>query len=152
MSIPEGLMRLIGKWQGENRLWLEPDQPTQKSKTTASITPVVQGKFLSLRYTWADQGQSQEGLLLLGQGRDQITAAWADSWHMGDEIMLCTGQTSLDEKVSVQGSYAVPSGPDWGWRISIEHRADDRFRLVMDNISPQGEEMLAVIAEYERQI
>ena len=52
--------------------------------------------------------------------------------------------------VSIQGSYAAPPGPDWGWRILIEPRQADSFWMVMYNISPEGREALAVEATYAR--
>jgi hypothetical protein len=112
---------------------------------------VAQGKFFELHYTWADEGKPQDGVLLLGQSQEQLSAAWVDSWHMHDKMMHCTGTAQADGTVSVVGYYAAPPGPDWGWRITLQVQAADQFRLIMHNITPDGEEMLAVEAVFSRE-
>ena len=50
----------------------------------------------------------------------------------------------------MRGNYAAPPDPDWSWRTEIKPRDDAAFELVMYNISPQGEEMIAFQNRYER--
>ena len=114
MAIPSILTNLTGRWQGPNRLWLNPSEPVRESVATAVCQSVAQGKFFELHYTWAESGQPQAGMLLLGQNKEQLSATWVDSWHMQDLMMQCTG-TAANGVVSVKGSYAAPPGPDWGW-------------------------------------
>lgn len=151
MATPISLAELSGRWQGSNRLWLDPNEPARESVATAVCQTVAQGKFFHLHYTWADEGQPQEGVLLLGQSQQELSAAWVDSWHMQDNIMHCTGPTGSDGPVSVIGHYAAPPGPDWGWRITLQPDSANQFRLIMHNITPDGEEMLAVEAIFERE-
>jgi Protein of unknown function (DUF1579) len=68
---------------------------------------------------------------------------------MSDKPMKSEGPAS-SESVDVRGSYAAPPGPDWGWRTVIETAGTDSFRMVMHNVSPDGQEYLAVDAEYHR--
>ena len=151
MTVPAALTSLVGKWQGTNQLWLNPNEPARESASTAAVKLAAQEKFLILEYTWTDNGRPQDGFLLLGQEQQKVTAAWIDSWHMQDVMMLCEGVAEPDSTVWVQGSYAAPPGPDWGWRLSIQPMPNDQFRFVMYNISPDGEEMLAVEVVYSRQ-
>ncbi len=70
--------------------------------------------------------------------------------------MLCEGDIQPDGAARVKGSYAAPPGPDWGWRITIKPPINapgsgESFRMTMHNITPDGEEMLAVEAAYTRQ-
>jgi len=150
MAIPTQLTELTGRWQGPNSLWLTPSEPVRESLATAVCQPVAQGKFFELRYTWADGGQPQEGVLLLGQSQEQLDAAWVDSWHMQDSMMHCSG-SAADGIVSVQGSYAAPPSPDWGWRITLQPDSNEQFRLIMHNITPDGDEMVAVEAVFTRE-
>jgi hypothetical protein len=55
-----------------------------------------------------------------------------------------------DVQIIMRGSYPAPEGPDWGWRIEIEPKAPDAFELCLFNIAPDGQEALAVLADYER--
>ncbi len=143
---------LAGEWVGSNKLWLDPTQPPQESETTATVVLLAQGKFATLRYTWAYQGRPQEGLIYFGPTTEQrpTDAAWADSWHMSDKLMSATGEVRDGGVISVLGSYAAPPGPDWGWRIEIRPAGPDAFRLLMFNIEPQMEEVPAVEAVYAR--
>lgn len=152
MAVHIQLAALVGGWQGTNRVWLTPDDPVMESKTQAVVTLIARGKFLSLQYTWAVDGNLQEGLLLLSQEAQGgvVRAAWVDSWHNGDTMMICKGVAESDGSVWVKGAYAAPPGPDWGWKISLEPKDAGTFRLAMDNIMPQGAAMLAVEAVYTR--
>ncbi len=150
MTIPTQLKDLTGHWQGGKRLWLGPNEPVRESMATAVCRPVAQGKFFELHYTWAEGGQPQDGVLVLGQEGQQLSAAWVDSWHMQDKIMQCTG-IAAEDVVSVKGSYAAPPGPDWGWRITLQPDSAEQFRLIMHNITPDGEEMMAVEAVFSRE-
>ena len=51
--------------------------------------------------------------------------------------------------VSVLGSYEAPPDPDWGWRIEVVPEGKS-LRIIMHNISPDEQEVLAVRATYER--
>lgn len=152
MSEHDLFRSLAGHWTGINRLWLPPAEQPYESHSTASIAPVVAGKFVQLDYTWSFDGTDQVGMLLIGHepSSQVVTAAWLDSWHMGDAMMLCRGEVEANGALVVRGSYAVEGSPDWGWRTVIEPDAA-ALRLVMYNVSPDGEEMLAVEATYTRQ-
>jgi hypothetical protein len=68
---------------------------------------------------------------------------------MKDDIMVCDA-TGGGGVVSLRGSYAAPPGPDWSWRIEIEAEGVSFLLVRMFNITPLGEEALAVLARYER--
>jgi hypothetical protein len=89
---------------------------------------------------------------LIGRADDTngIKVVWVDSWHTGGRFMISEGS---DEggSISVHTTYSAPPGPDWGWRTVIEP-GDGSFKIVMYNIMPEGQEMLAVEALYSRQV
>lgn len=153
MAVPATLAKLVGRWRGNNHLWLDPNEPARESEATAVFQPVAQKKFVSLHYTWADEGEPQDGILLLGQDGQQINATWVDSWHMQDKMMQLTGvvQPKPEGAVFVEGSYAAPPDSDWGWRIMIQPTSETQFALLMHNITPEGEAMLAVEAQFSRE-
>jgi hypothetical protein len=152
MSTSETLKKFMGNWSGANRLWLSPREAVRESETMARVAPAARGQFVTLQYTWVDDGHSQEGLILIGvvEPLKLARAVWVDSWHMGDKFMVCEGKVSDNGVISMTGSYAAPEGPDWGWRIEIDPGRADSFDLVMFNITPEGEEALAVQASYQR--
>lgn len=145
--------RLIGRWQGRKHLWMEAKPtPDTTSESTLLVVPAARGKFLRFEYQWEYDGAAQEGVLLLGNANDRqlATAAWVDSWHMSARAMACQGSIDAQGSVSLLGAYEVPLGPDWGWRIGIAFSGGDDLRIVMHNISPEGNKELAVRADYRR--
>lgn len=65
--------------------------------------------------------------------------------------MACRGSAELEGAIDVLGAYAAPPGPDSGWRIRIISPTSDRLEIRMFNISPDGDEALAVHATYQRE-
>ncbi len=152
MSVPKSLNKLTGKWHGINRLhtvWIE-ENPLRESISDAFISFSAQGKFLKIEYDWIFEEKKQEGLILLGDETDLIKAYWIDSWHMGDKFLVSEGNPDENGTISMKGFYAVPDHPDWGWRTDIESIGENSFKITMFNVTPEGEESLAVEAEYER--
>ncbi|PST83097.1 hypothetical protein C7T94_10810 [Pedobacter yulinensis] len=144
---------LAGHWRGTYRLilnWL-PD-PDFISDSDLSVKSVANGKFLVLDYDWQHEGASQDGLLLIGNVNkaQELTASWVDSWGMSGKIMNCNGTISQDGYISLLGAYEVPDHPDWGWRTEIHCPTADTLKITMYNISPEGEESLAVDSSYTR--
>jgi hypothetical protein len=148
---------LLGEWSGRSTLFL-PDAADERrlvehpSPSTMRAEEVAQGAGVRCAYTWVYEGKPQAGeLLVCGGGKaggNAITAAWIDSWHQRGAVMACVG-TASQSALLVQGSYAAPPDPDWGWRIALE-RDGDAFWLRMTNIAPTGEETPAVEAKYAR--
>lgn len=150
MSALDQLLACAGTWRGRNRLEDPHSDDAQHSPSTAVITPLLSGRFARLDYTWSYRGSPQEGSLLVGYRPDAevVTGHWIDTWHMGREVMACEGPADPQGAIAVSGSYAAPPGPDWGWRIEIVAAAGHALRLTMVNVSPEGEEEVAVEAEY----
>ncbi len=150
MSALDTLSAAAGRWKGTNRLHDPDTGGPDDSPGTATVTPLLGGRFVRLDYTWHYRGTSQEGSVLIGYlpKTHVATAHWIDSWHMSHVVMVCEGRAD-DRGVTVLGSYAAPPGPDWGWRTAITVDGD-ALGLVMHNIWPDGREEVAVEATYSR--
>ena len=146
MSIPEKLSPLVGRWAGRNRLHMawNPENPLHESEGTAEVRTRSGDQFLEISYTWVYEGQPKEGVILLGRDdkSGSVNATWTDSWHLAHQLMQCEGQET-DGGISVKGHYKVEGHPDWGWRTEIVP-GDDSFRYLMYNVSPDGQEDIAV--------
>ncbi|MEO5860340.1 MAG: DUF1579 family protein [Pyrinomonadaceae bacterium] len=147
MSIPVEFQQLVGDWKGSNRLHLGDWGPTPlyESVGTATVRERIGGQFLEIAYKWEYDGKPQEGVMILGGDNktDKVNAFWTDSWHMAHNVMMCQGTQSADGAVSVKGTYKVEGHPDWGWRSEIIP-ADTGFEYKMFNVTPEGEESVAV--------
>jgi len=156
MSVPEILEALVGKWRGVNRLfttWIA-ENPVRETISIAVIELTARGRFLKIEYDWTYDETVQEGLILLGDDKetDSIKAFWIDSWHLSDKFMVSEGIRASDGTISLKGFYAVPDHPDWGWKTIIEPERDNLLKINMYNVSPEGEETLAVEMELKRQL
>lgn len=151
MTVLAALMRAAGTWTGRSRLLDPHHQLDEECDSELTITPMLLGRFIRVDYTWSQGGKPQEGAFLIGAREHDalITGNWADSWHMSERVMDCTGSAAADGSVSLVGSYAAPAGPDWRWRTVIAP-APVEVRLVMYNVDPRGHEELAVDARYTR--
>ena len=153
MSVPTKLQQLVGNWKGVNRLHLGEWGPTplHESTGTATVRERIGGQFLEIAYTWEYDGKLQDGVMILGGDNktDAVNAFWTDSWHMAHNVMLCEGTESAEGGVSVKGSYKVEGHPDWGWRSEIV-ATDDSFEYKMFNVTPDGDETIAVEMDLNR--
>jgi hypothetical protein len=152
MAAPSVLAQFSGDWTGINRLWLIPTAAPHESPAAASITLAARNQFLTIRYNWVYESETHDGLLVVGQSKNgsDITAFWIDSWHVQEQIMQCRGCLTEEGGISIKGGYSIPPEPDWGWQISVSPVDPGHWMMSMHNISPQGDETLAVEAYFER--
>ena len=60
------------------------------------------------------------------------------------------GKANEDGSLIVTGTYPAPSGPDWGWWITLQPMNINEFKILMHNVPPDGEALLAVEMVFER--
>ncbi len=146
------LRACAGRWTGSSILQ-DPDTGLpESSASTANITPIVNGRFVRIDYTWSYKEKPQDGLLLLGTDPQtgMATAYWVDSWHMGHQALTCVDAKPQASMFTLKGSFPAPSGPDWGWIIELVPNPEGQFTIRMFNVEPGGPRDLAVEANYTR--
>ena len=150
MTFLENLAACAGRWQGTNRLHDPNTQQPEDTPSTLTVTPILDGRFVRLDYTWAWQGQPQAGAMIIGHENEANldTAYWVDSWHNSDKGMLCRGAGGDGTTITVAGTFAAPPGPDWGWDIVLTPRAGESLEMIMHVYTPEGEQGPAVEARY----
>ena len=151
--IPGNFENLQGEWLGSNRLhttWI-PEDPIKDSESKCSVATAAMGQFLKIEYTWEYEGAPQQGLMVIGSPKNSetVNVFFLDSWHLSNLFMNCEGKID-GNVISVKGYYKVPDHPDWGWRTDFEVQGNDTFSFTMYNVSPEGEEDLAVEAKFTR--
>ena len=81
---------------------------------------------------------------------DAVQAVWTDSWHMSHKFMICDGSVDENGHINMKGFYSVPDNPDWGWRTEVIP-GKNSSQIVMYNVSPEGDEEIAVESSYSRE-
>jgi hypothetical protein len=151
-SLRGRLGEFAGDWFGRNSLWMEPGTPVHECATTASVSREARGVCTAIRYAWEFDRQPQEGLLLVldaaEPGPDDVV--WVDSFHTAGRFMRLNGEPDEQGRIAALGSYAAPTGPDWGWRIVIGSDGPEELHLLMYNIVPDEAVYPAVEARYRR--
>jgi Protein of unknown function (DUF1579) len=150
MNIPENFNKSAGDWHGTNSLFLSEDNPGIESASTATVGFEANEKVLKINYDWAYEDKIQTGLMMFCFGKDSnVTSVWIDSFHQNGTFMNCLG-TIENGKISVRGNYTQPEYADWAWRTTVEADGKNSFNFTMYNVSPDGNEDIAVESKFER--
>lgn len=146
-SSRELLASMVGEWTGQYRLYLQPGTLTAESDTSATVAPVLDGRFVRITYDWIVDGGRQLGeYLVASPGGDLLTASWVDTWHSGDAILFCRS----DGAAGVIGQYGPDEDP-WQWRTTFELRdGGAELAITAWNVTPGGDEAVATEASYRR--
>ncbi|MFZ4618928.1 MAG: DUF1579 domain-containing protein [Bacteroidota bacterium] len=146
------LAQFAGTWRGVTRTFFEPGILADESPWEGTIRPVLNGMFMIHEYSGSITGTPLIGTAILGYNiaSGQFECSWVDSFHTGTSMMISKGPSS-ENTFSVLGSYPAPDGsPPWGWRTVFELSGQDTVIIRMNNITPTGEESLAVETIYSR--
>lgn len=148
----ERLIASAGTWQGTSTLQDPGRLEPETTPSSLTITPLLSGRFVRLDYTWSYKGAAQAGSMLVGYQKltGTLSLHWIDSWHNSDNVMAMSGPADTSSLLTVRGTYPAPPGPDWGWQIALTPDLEGHVRIVMHNLSPEGEAYPAVEGDYTR--
>ncbi len=148
------LQSLMGNWKGITKTWFEKDVLADQSLAEATITAILGNRFISIDYQGSLEGKAFEGKMIIGFDipYQRFTTSWVDSFHMGTQIMLSSGEATTNG-FSVFGEYGSPEYGEqlWGWRTTLEIISESEMILTAYNVSPEGDEAKATETVYRRQ-
>lgn len=140
----ETLRRLVGRYGGQTRLWLDPTRPPGESLTELAIDPVAGGGFIRISEHGTAAGTPHAGEMTVGYHAEagRYEASWVDSFHTAGGILVSTGAPRPDDVIAVTGSYTA-AGQTWGWRTEIS-LSDEALTIRAFNVLPTGQEAPAI--------
>jgi hypothetical protein len=116
-----------------------PTDELAEAPSTLTVDEAAAGRAVSMTYAWTHpEDGPQTGTLLLGVPGEtgEVSAAWVDSWHQRDVVLL-TGRGDTTT-VTVGYDYAP------GWRWEVEVAGGDATTMVMHNVVPERDSSPAV--------
>jgi hypothetical protein len=141
-----------GKWEGEVTMWMDPSAPPTKSKTTATNTMIVGGRYQEATHSGNFGGMPFEGKSIIGY--DNIKKVFVSSWvdNMGTGIMVLEGPYDPKTKtITMRGKMTDPmSGTETQVR-EVFRIVDDKHQVMeMYNTYADGKEMKSMEIKYSR--
>ena len=97
------LTKAVGTWTGKSKTDVADWRTCPRQReSNLTVTTTAMGRFIVLSYTWKFDGKDQEGMLLLGAGKDgRPPRGW--TVNNGDKIMPMRGESD-GNKVTLMGS------------------------------------------------
>ncbi|KQR71225.1 DUF1579 domain-containing protein [Pedobacter sp. Leaf176] len=157
ISLEEGphkiLSDLVGNWEGTSKTWFEKDVLADESAVQGIFSSILGGRFVSYDYQGSLSEKPVEGKMIIGYDipYQKFTSSWIDSFHMGTQIMLSSGDATHNG-FSILGTYGSPEYGEqlWGWRTQLQIINNNEILLSAYNISPDGEAAKATEALMKR--
>ncbi len=95
------LTKGVGKWTGSTTQWMGPDSEGMKSQSTCTVTPIMDGRFVSI--DWAGEMPGMGPYKGMGiAGFDNVSQKYVSTWidNMGTGVMVGEGTMSGDGKTT----------------------------------------------------
>jgi hypothetical protein len=95
----EGLQKLVGKWSGTAKFWMDPSAPPTEGTGTAEFKTIFGGRYLVQDFTGTLMGQEFHGMGITAYDnfRQEYVEIWLDD--MGTGIFVSRGSANDDGSV-----------------------------------------------------
>jgi hypothetical protein len=146
------LVARTGEWDLAVKFWMVPGAPEQASTATATIEPILGGRFLRERVTGEMIGQpfNGEGILGYDNAAKQYVSTWIDSWSTG---ILESRGTSPDggKTIEMTGTSTDPESGKPKTSRMVSTMPDGRtMKFESFNQGPDGKEFKSMEIIYTR--
>ena len=107
----EMLKSMVGEWEGDITMWMDPTQPPQTMKGTAKYESIMDGRYVVGKYTGTMMGMPFNGMDLTGF--DNALKVFQNVWidNMGTGMMQVKGSyDKAANTITYKGKMVVPNG------------------------------------------
>ena len=129
----EMLAGMVGEWEGDITMWMDPSQPPQTMKGTTTYESVMDGRYIIGKYTGMMMGMPFTGMDLTGF--DNALKVYQNIWidNMGTGMMITEGTYDKESNtITYKGKMVTPNGSKVGVKnvitlIDKDHSTFDMF-------------------------
>ena len=130
----EAMAPMVGEWDVEATMWMEPGADPQKSKATSSTTWILGGRYALTKYSGSfGEGEEQmpfegRGIMAFDNFKKQYQSVWIDSFSTS--VMNMTGDVPAEGKpIETKGVWDGPMG-----KLEMRHEyiveSNDKHKMV----------------------
>lgn len=129
------LSSMVGEWDGDITMWMDPSQPPQNTKGTATYQTIMGGRYVEGTYSALMMGMPFEGKDINGydKAKKKYFTFWID--NMGTGTMYVEGTYDKKTKtLNLAGEMTGPMGNTMKVRevITIIDKDHQNFEMYMD--------------------
>lgn len=129
----EMLKGMVGEWEGDITMWMDPSQPPQTMKGTVKYESIMDGRYITGKYSGIMMGMPFNGMDLTGF--DNALKVFQNVWidNMGTGMMQVEGTYDKSSNtITYKGKMVTPNGSKVDVRnvvtiIDKDHSTYDMF-------------------------
>lgn len=144
------LMEMVGEWEGDISMWMDPSQPPQTMTGTTKYESIMDGRYIVGHYSGMMMGMPFNGMDITGF--DNALKVYQNIWidNMGTGMMFLDG--TFDKKsntLTYKGKMVTPSGAKIDVRTVLKIEDKDHSTYQMFANEGKGE-MKTMEIKYKR--
>lgn len=138
------LMNMLGEWEGDITMWMDPTQPPQKSTGTTKYESLMDGRYVAGHYSGMMMGMPFNGMDLTGY--DNALKVFQNVWidNMGTGMMITEGVFDAETNtITYKGKMVIPDGSKVDVRniVTIIDKDHSKFEMFIDMGSGETKSM-----------
>lgn len=129
------LSNVVGEWEGDISMWMDPTQPPQISKGTVKYESIFDGRYIIGKFSGKMMDMPFSGMEL--SGYDNIKKVYFSNWidNMGTGILYVEGTYDKNSNTfNYTGETVDPSGNKMKVRevVTVIDKDHSKFEMYMD--------------------
>jgi hypothetical protein len=144
------LTDLVGEWEGDITMWMDPSQPPQTMKGTTKYESVMDGRYIVGKFSGMMMGMPFSGMDITGY--DNALKVFQNVWidNMGTGMMVLEGKYDKSTNtVTYNGKMVTPNGSKVDVRQVVKNIDKDHSTFEM-YVNMGGGETKSMEIKYTR--
>ena len=131
----EMLTNMVGEWEGDITMWMDPSQPPQNMKGTTKYESIMDGRYIVGKFSGTMMGMPFSGMDITGY--DNALKVYMNVWidNMGTGMMTTEGKFDKSTNtVTYKGKMVIPTGSKVDVRqvLKIIDKDNSTFEMYVD--------------------